>query len=207
MKSITLNIGKRKGIVANIMEAYDKKHTAPIVIDERNTNLHKALIRLYRERNKAIITLYESCTDTLKKYFKVSRSFYYAGGGYGSWNCVSFNEFSKEDKNIYLPQSNETLINLDNVDEKIPAYLQKVLDNNKLAYKSIKAEKEVLSEFNTTRNKYKEKIWEVLNSVRSTKQLIDLWPESKDYFPTYFGETSCTALAVNIEDLNSQIRN
>ncbi|MCT8349820.1 hypothetical protein LGZ99_22110 [Photorhabdus temperata] len=64
---------------------------------------------------------------------------------------------------------------------------------------------EKLSELNNKKDEIKNNVYAILNSVTTTKKLVEVWPEAKDLIPSEEVRIINTSLSVKVEDLNKMI--
>ncbi|RAW91427.1 hypothetical protein CKY04_24140 [Photorhabdus sp. S8-52] len=61
------------------------------------------------------------------------------------------------------------------------------------------------NELNNKKEEIKNNVYAILNSVTTTKRLIEVWPEAKDLIPSEDIRSINTSLSVKVEDLNKMI--
>ncbi|WP_157975264.1 Nmad5 family putative nucleotide modification protein [Photorhabdus sp. CRCIA-P01] len=61
------------------------------------------------------------------------------------------------------------------------------------------------NELNNKKDEIKNNVYAILNSVTTTKRLIEVWPEAKDLIPSEDIRSINTSLSVKVEDLNKMI--
>ncbi|WP_445494432.1 Nmad5 family putative nucleotide modification protein [Photorhabdus sp. SF281] len=76
--------------------------------------------------------------------------------------------------------------------------------DNELSVRFTKIEKKV-SELNNKKEEIKNNVYAILNSVTTTKRLIEVWQEAKDLIPSEEIRSINTSLSVKVEDLNKMI--
>jgi len=63
-----------------------------------------------------------------------------------------------------------------------------------------------IEEYNEVRNKFKQEIVAVIDSVNTTKQLVEIWPEVQVYIPTHLNDPSRIQLpAIRMDSINAKI--
>ncbi|WP_350304931.1 Nmad5 family putative nucleotide modification protein [Photorhabdus viridis] len=62
-----------------------------------------------------------------------------------------------------------------------------------------------VSELNNKNEEIINNVHAILNSITTTKRLIEIWPEAKDLIPSEEIRSINTSLSVKVEDLNKMI--
>lgn len=121
-------------------------------------------------------------------------------------SVVSYN-FLKDGEDMYdykaLPVSSKRGVQVDLLDGHTNPHYIKYLER-------IKEAKEVdlvMKGWQKNRNEFQGKVLEVLNSVNTTKQFVDVWPEAEKFIPDDVRDPSTINLPAlaNIEELNKVI--
>lgn len=84
--------------------------------------------------------------------------------------------------------------------------LKKAAEEFTSLQKAARKEREAVSTWEKERAKYLDEILQVLRGVSTTKQLMEQWPEVKEYIPTsYFNPSKICLPVINTQALNAKL--
>ena len=197
MKSIRLNKSIRDSIVHNVLQAWDEANPAPKVVDAPSKNkLLDALYQEWRKENQ-IDTLLSCGMDTsyVNEETYVYLSVVDKDSGTGiHYDYLTFLD-SKGHKQKRIFKKNGVL----QCDTSHPVYIE--WKKQKDAYTK---DSEVLNKHKQKRCEYAADVRAVLDSVNTTKQLLEAWPEIGEYIPNTFRDPSTMQLPAILPKLPTE---
>ncbi len=212
MTSVRLNKTSRNSFVNNVMDAWDKANVLKVKEPVSPRTEYQAVIAqmILTECRKLKKTLGNAYSvHLLKGNFRI----YYLNVN-GEDECLTL------DKTAY-PEFGEVALISSGCDFYVPALwvdkpvvnLQKdcpeeiktILKKMPKYRKAHRAWSITAKEHALKRKNYKTQIRELIEDVSSSKQLGDVWKEGLEYLDSYTKPAS-TALAINIQDLNNQLK-
>lgn len=183
MKSVRLNKEIRTAIVTNILKTWDKSHPAPVgVAAPSRDGLVNALYNEWYEANK-IDTLI-ACgmkDDYLNKdsYVYVEVKDAETGRNIQEWGHCFHDERGTKESRVFKRNGGMSC------DNTHPAFIEWQ------AKQSLQTESQgKIDKRNKARKDYGADIRAVLDSVNTTKQLVEAWPEIEQYIPNTFRDPS-----------------
>lgn len=194
MKSIRLNKSIRDSIVSNILKSWDAANPSPKVVTKPNKNaLVDALYQDWRKENNIDTLL--SCGMKLD-YVNQTNSVYLSVVDEDTNNTIIYDYVyfrdSKGDKQLRIFKKSGSL----QCDNTHPIYLEW-----KAQLDQYTKETEVFKKHQAKRADYATDIRAVLDSVNTTKQLVEAWPEVEQYIPTTFRDPSSVQLPAILPEL------
>lgn len=191
MKSLRLNKELRSNILNSFLEKYKASNPEPEVGSEANAKSLAA--------RKVQQKLYGKYEGLLPKEFTIQASGISVQLPNGAVQTWFFGE-DEENNDIYLLSSKESRVKyVFTADDPIYAEYRKVADE--VAEQQI-ARKEWFKGY----DKFKTEVQQVLESVNTTGQLVEVWPESEPFIPKEIHDPSKINLpAVNFAEINKVI--
>ncbi len=212
MTSVRLNKTSRNSFVNNVMDAWDKtnvlKVKEPVSLQtEYQAVIAQMVLTECRKLKKTLGNAYS--TSLLKRNFRIYYLNVNGDSEYLTLNKTAYPEFEEvainsDGWNFYVPTlwGHKPVVNLQkDCTEEIKTILKKI-PKYRRAHRawSIATKEHALK-----RKNYKTQIRKLIEDVSSSKQLGDVWKEGLEYLDPYTKPAS-TALAINIQDLNNQLK-
>lgn len=205
-KSIRLNTEIRNDIINNIAAAYDKANPKPELTIDTTGILEKAVRQHYMKQSLELRKVIDA-NPILADAIKTSSCLEYRSPT-GSWGSVRLYDTDDKDAVPVYPIAkfagtrdfhNEEYL------AKNPS-LKKAAEEFTSLQKAARKEREAVSTWEKERTKYLDEILQVLRGVTTTKQLMEQWPEVKEYIPTsYFNPSKICLPAINTQALNAKL--
>ena len=197
MKSIRLNKETRLQIASAIMEAYKAKNPVPAgkLPSDVKEELTEAVKAAYLKQSDAVMK--KAVEAGIEKYLKLTSSCRYAING----SVYNYLEFS--DKVVVL--NSESSVWLDVATTKIPA-IKKAYEIYQHDIKDTKPIVDAHKAWELAKDNYRTNVWNILEGVNTSKQLLEVWPECERFIPKGIVDPSKLLLpTVNLATLNSKI--
>lgn len=191
MKSLRLNKELRSNILNSFLEKYKASNPEPEVGDVSKAKQEAAI-----KAQKAAYGKYEGL---IPEEFVVKSSNIHVQLPNGSVQHWYFG-YDDEGDNIYLLMSKESKVKYVFTDnDPIYAEYRKVAD-------TVKQQQAVYDEWEKGYKKFKSEVTQVLESVNTTGQLVEVWPESLPFIPQEISDPSKINLpSVNFAEINKVI--
>jgi len=163
MKSIRLNVEMRQDILTSMLEAWKKSNPAPYNLAEETSKIAETIWK-----NKYGKIDFSGIPTRMLRY---SCSVQIQVNG-----TVKSYKLQESMPMEYQSYYNEAILK---VYDKEPAFIakynEKVKENDK---------------WNLSRSSFEDEIKQIIYSVNTTKQLVELWPEAEQYLPAYAADPS-----------------
>ena len=212
MTSVRLNKTSRNSFVNNVMDAWDKANVLKIKKPVSPQTEYQAVIaqKILTECRKLKKTLGNAYNSSL---LKGSYCIYYINSDGDSESItlhkIAYPELedvaiSDDGWDFYVPAlwADKPIVNLQ---KDCPDEIKTILKKTPKYRKAHRAWSIASKEHELKRKNYKTQIRELIEDVPSSKRLGEVWKEGLEYLDSYTKPTS-TALAVNIQDLNNQLK-
>lgn len=200
MKSIRLNTKIRNDIIDNIRAAYDKANPKPELTIDTTDILAKAVRQHYMKQSLELRKVVNANPE-LQGAMSTHSSISYVSPT-GSWERIR-----PEEGEVFYSKYANTTRDFTNTEylAKNPS-LKKAAEEFTSLQKAARQERAAVSKWEQERTKYLDEIMQVLVGVTTTKQLMEQWPEVKDYIPTsYFNPSKIALPAINTKALNAKL--
>lgn len=197
MKSIRLNKETRLQIASAIMEAYKAKNPVPAgkLPSDVKEELTEAVKAAYLKQSDAVMK--KAVEAGIEKYLNLTSSCRYAING----STLNYLEFP--DKVVDL--NPESSVWLDVATTKIPA-IKKAYEIYQRDIKDTKPIVDAHKAWELAKDNYCTDVWNILEGVNTSKQLLEVWPECERFIPKGIVDPSKLYLpTVNLATLNSKI--
>lgn len=164
MKSIRLSKELRNEIISSIADAYDANNPFPESLE-----------------NSFALWCYEKIHGGIEKKIANLDPRYFT-------KCTSITvAFMGEQHSFTLP---EAKIMFPSIYGRFSTNLQHHFDSKPREYLDYLAREQERDEYRQTRNKFLREVRSLVESVNSTKQLLEIWPEAEDYIPAHLADPS-----------------
>lgn len=196
MKSLRLNKELRQTILENFVSKWEGSNPEPTSELLSRKELLQALAKEISEK------VYGKFWETLKD---IPDEFLYKSSSVlVQWPDESIDRlyFGRDSENDDIRMLSTRESKVEYVISKTDKLYKSYKDNVEL----LKQFENELSEYKTKRNNFSRQVSQVLSSVNTTGQLIEVWPESEAFIPVDIHNPSTISLpSVSFQDLNSQL--
>jgi hypothetical protein len=163
MKSVRLSKEIRNNIAKAMLDAWEKNSPPPCNLSEENKKLGDELYdRCYPNLNVNGIPI-----DMLKRRSNI---------------MVDINGSVRE-----YPMSETRPVRMQGMYTQLP---NKSFPTTPAIVTAFERKKEAFERWASEKNSFEEEVLQILNSVNTTKQLCELWPEAESYLPPYASDPS-----------------
>ncbi|WAI96140.1 Nmad5 family nucleotide modification protein [Vibrio phage vB_VhaP_PG11] len=203
--SIRLNQSIRDEIRRNIMEAYKAEYPKPespksetTLMIEMATEVLLAKDSLHSKWKRAIARN-PWMTGSVSKYNYLSL----CKDSQSGWVQVYHPDTDKSKNSYVYWLGNQGTIRLDDT-EAFPEYAH-ILPALKAHKKAAKPQTLAIKEWETEYVRYREEVRQVLGSVNTTKQLLEVWPKVAKFLPRSANPVKIGLPSVNVTELNRKL--
>lgn len=163
MKSVKLNKTIKEDIINSMMSAWESNNPCKFDINKEEEKLGDLIWkRYYKQYN---------LEDIPKSMLRLDNTVVI---------CINTNNYNYNmSKQMPVKKSNHWSQIPCKVFESKPAFIKEFEEKQKVHYK-----------WASDKDTFKEEIEQIVNSVNTTKQLVELWPEAEQYIPPYANDPS-----------------
>ena len=194
MKSRKLTVAIKDSIVDSLAASWKAANKEPEVQDTRAKLKQQLAVACHKETYKK----YDF--SNIPEEFLNTRSCIRVQMPDGGVEIANFGK-DEEGKTIYLPSTRESKVEyvISKSDSFYKDYKQKL--------EVLKKEVEKRNEYESSLHKFQAQVRQTLDSVNTTKQLVEVWPEVEEHLPESVKDPSKIQLpSVNIQSLNEQLK-